>query len=242
MRGDRRADAVQLHGHLRRLVGRRHEHQPDRLAARDVVRVGQREKQGGVVVQSIHGVREAAVVRVQLVRLQHFGRLRSIGDDFVDLHTDEFLVGLFGADGHPAAHGDLHHSGDRQRGLAAADVVGQLAIERHPRDHGAIDGLNPQVVYAIVAAHHVEVDVGKHTAEGVREFLIIVLLAAGDAAAVHRYPAASATFGPIADFDFFRHSRHAGVGLRHYLHVRAAGNLAHAVRKTVNLNIRVAGP
>ena len=62
LRRDGRADAVELHGHLRRLVQQRHQHQPHRVAALDAVGVGQGEQERRILHQRRQGVGEAAAI------------------------------------------------------------------------------------------------------------------------------------------------------------------------------------
>ncbi len=232
-RRNRRADAVQPDGHLRRLIGHRHQRHADRLAALDPVRVGQRKQQRRVFHQRPERIGEAAMVGRQVALTEHPHGQGAILDDAAHLHRNEFLVGLGGPHRHPAAHGDLHHAGHRQRRLPAPDVGGQFAVERHLRDGGAIDRLNPQIAHAIVAADHVEADVGQDAPERVGVFLVGVG-AAGDAAAVHRGPAAAAALDAVADFDRRRHARHTGIGPHHNFQVGAAGHLSHAAGKSLD--------
>ena len=173
------------------------------------------------------------MVRGQLLLFEHLGGGGLIADDARQLHADQVFVGRAGMDRHPAPHRNLHHAGHRQRRRLAADVGGQLALERHRADGGAIDRLNPQVRNAVVAPHDVEVDVGRDVAEDVGVFLEVASGAAGDAAAVHRRPAPR-PFHPIADLDHLGHLRPTDVGLGHDFEVRAAGDLPHAVGEPVH--------
>ena len=169
-------------------------------------------------------------------------RRGAIVDDGVDLHADQVLVGRAGPNRHAAAHGNLHHAAYGQRRLPAADVGRQLTVERHLRNRGAIDHLDPQVVDAVVAADNVETDVGQHAVEGVGIFLELVFRPAGHAAPVHRGAAPAASLGPIADFDHLGHLRHRGVGPGHDLQVGAAGNFLHAALKSFDLQPGAARP
>ena len=62
LRRDGRADAVQLGGDLRRLIGNRRQTQADRLAALDAVAVEKREQQRRVFIQRFQRVIKSTAI------------------------------------------------------------------------------------------------------------------------------------------------------------------------------------